>query len=354
MRDARPERYLFCMLVSVALALLTGRLITLDSQPVAGVDVIVRWGDESVLGAVDTLRVDSFGRFGALIRDASGDSVTLVVNASPSSRYAGARLVVPRTRLAEELHVLLVPKRWPIRRGRYAGAEVEVDPSVALRRVPGLGSFGRSITTHVVGWMPGSLPIPVVLRHDAGSRITAADSVAFWDAARDVEESLGDRFFVPWSDTTMSGRIFPVDVQIDRRIPGAGITFITWDAAGNIFEGSVKFRSSLEMRIPAVVEHELMHVLGFGHTTAWPSAMAARTAQPSAVTEEDAAYAQLLMAVHAAQWDSLLVGGPIDARGAAETLPPRGVSSHFPSHDINPPLASRERHPRLGDSPDRR
>jgi hypothetical protein len=342
------------MFASVALALLTGRLIAVDSQPVTGVEVIVRWAEQSVLGAVDTLGVDSTGRFGALIRDASGDSITLIVSAGPGSRYAGARLVVPRARLSEELHVLLVPKRWPIRRGRYAGSEVAVDPFAAIRRVPGFGGFGRLIRNYVVGWMPGSLPIPVVLRHDAGSRITSVDSIAFWNAAREVEQLLGDRLFVPWSDTAMRGRIFPVDVRIDGGTPGAGITFITWDVAGNIFEGSVKFRSSREMRMQAVVEHELMHLLGFGHTTAWPSAMAARTAQPSIVTEADVAYAQLLMGVHAAQDDSLLVAGLIDARGAKETLPPRGVSSHFPSHAITPPLASRERHPRLGDSSNRR
>jgi hypothetical protein len=207
---------------------------------------------------------------------------------------------------------------------------VAVDPDAALRRAPDFGSFGRVSSTRVVGWMPGGFPIPVVLRHDGGSRISAADSAAFWDAARDVEQSLGGRFFMPWNDTIMRGRIFPVDVRVDRSISGAGMTFITWDSDGNIFEGSVRFHGSPEMQIPGVVEHELMHVLGFGHTTAWPSAMETRAFRVRTVTEEDVAYAQLLMVVHAAQQDPLVVGGLIEAGRGAETLPPRGFSSHFP------------------------
>ena len=178
-----------------------------------------------------------------------------------------------RSRLSEEVRILLVPKQWTIRRGKFAGAHVPIDPSAALRRLPGYGAFGRVSARHIVGWMPGSFPIPVVLRHD-GPRITTADSVAFWDAARDVDSALGGHFFVPWTDTAMYGRIFPVDVRIDRRIPGAALTFATWDANGNIFEGTIGFHGSREMQIPGVVEHELMHVLGFGHTKAWTSAMA--------------------------------------------------------------------------------
>ncbi|MGE5101377.1 MAG: hypothetical protein ACM3SX_15420 [Deltaproteobacteria bacterium] len=318
------------MVGALAIALLTGRLVALDSQPIAGVEVIVRWNERSVLGAVDTLRVDSTGRFGALIRDVTGDSVTFVIESTPSSRYRGARLTVPKARLTEEVRLLLVPRRWPIRRGRFTGAEVPIDPDAALRRAPDFGSFGRVSSMRVVGWMPGSYPVPVILRHDDGSRISAADSTAFWDAARDVEQSLGDRFFIPWNDTTMHGRIFPVDVRVDRSVPGAGMTFITWDSDGNIFEGSVRFHGSPEIQTRGVVEHELMHVLGFGHTTAWPSAMETRALRARTVTEEDVAYAQLLMVVHAAQQDPLVVGGMIEAGRRAETLPPRGFSSHFP------------------------
>jgi hypothetical protein len=237
-----------------------------------------------------------------------------VIDASPSSRYYAAHLVVTRARLTDEVRVLLVPKRWTIRRGRFAGSEVAIDPAAALRRAPDFGSFGRVSATRVVGWVPGSFPIPITLRHDGGSRITTSDSLAFWAAARDVEDALGDRLFRPWADTTMQGRIYPVDIRIDRRIPGEGITFITWDRAGNIFEGSVRFRGSPQMHTAGIVQHELMHVLGFGHTTAWPSAMETRASRARLITAEDVAYAQFLMVVHEWQQDRLVVGGLIEAR----------------------------------------
>lgn len=302
------------MVGPIALALLTGRLIALDSQPVRGVQVIVRWNEHSVLGGVDTLQVDSAGRFGVLPREISSDSVSFVIDPSHSSRYDAARVVVSRERLADEIRILLVPKHWTIRRGRFAGFEVSIDPAAVVRRAPDFGSFGRMNGAHVVGWMRGSAPIPIVLRHEDGSRITAGDSLAFWDAARDVEQAIGDRLFRPWSDTTMRGRIYPVDVRIDRTIPGAGITFITWDRDGNIFEGSVRFRGSLQMHNAGIVQHELMHVLGFGHTAAWPSAMETRTSRAELVTADDVAYAQLLMAVREWQQDPLVVGGLNEAR----------------------------------------
>ena len=49
-----------------------------------------------------------------------------------------------------------------------------------------------------------------------------------------------------------------------------------------------------------VVTHELMHAIGFGHTTAWTSVMG----PPEGVdrpTATDAAHAQLLLAVREAQ-----------------------------------------------------
>jgi len=346
------SRIPFYMLGVIAIMLLTGRLIALDSQPVAGVRVIIRWNEQSVLGPADTLSPDSMGRFGTLVGEGA-DSVAIVIDPLPGSPFDAARIVVARERLSEEVRILLIPKRWTIRGGLFAGAEVPVDPAAALRRAPDYGSFGRLRATRIVGWMPGSYPIPIVLGRD-GARISGADSVAFWDAAHDVEAALGARFFEPWSDTTMRGRIYPVDVRLDRSIPGAGITFISWDGDGNIFEGSVRFRGSREMRIAPVVQHELMHVLGFGHTAAWPSAMETRSVGARGLTREDVAYAQLLIAAHQWQTDRLVVGGLVESGRGADTLPPRHVSSHFPPHDITAPLASRERHPRLGNSSDRR
>lgn len=111
----------------------------------------------------------------------------------------------------------------------------------------------------------------------------------------------------------MTGRIFPVDVRIGR-IASAAVTYITWNHDGDIFEGSLTFRSGRELADVSIVEHELMHVLGFGHTTAWPSALEAEAPATRTITAEDAAYAQLLMRAHELEADPLLVGGLEAAR----------------------------------------
>lgn len=92
------------------------------------------------------------------------------------------------------------------------------------------------------------------------------------------------------------------------------MTYVSWDSDGNVFEGSVSFRSAREIRNRSIVEHELMHVLGFGHTTAWPSAVEAAAPPDRTITAEDAAYAQLLLRAHALEADPLVVAGLADAR----------------------------------------
>lgn len=269
--------------------------------------------DTTAFAATDTLSVDAAGRFADLIRPTADDSIRIAVSASGESPYYGAAITVGRDRLATELRILLVPRRWTIRQGSFAGATVDIDPRAALRRSPDRASFARLTSRRTVGWSADSYPIPIVFRHTSGSRIGRGDSVAFWAAAHAVEAAIGLPLFRPWSDTAMVGRIFPVDVGV-WRIASAAVTYVSWDQEGDVFEGSVTFRSTDELRARSIVEHELMHVLGFGHTTAWPSAVEAEPPAGRRVTAEDAAYAQLLFRAHELEADPLLVAGLADAR----------------------------------------
>ena len=276
--------------------------------------VIVHWlRDTTAFGASDTLDVDAIGRFADLVRPTGDDSVWVVVRAADNSAYYGSAVAVPRDRLDHELRILLVPRRWTVHRGSFAGETVDIDPRAALRRSPDRASFARVRGRRTVGWASESYPIPLVFRHAPGARLGASDSAAFWAAAHAVEQAIGARLFRPWSDTAMVGRIFPVDVGVGR-IASAAVTYVSWDQNGDIFEGSVTFRSTREIRDLSIVEHELMHLLGFGHTTAWPSAVEAQPSPGRTVTAEDAAYAQLLLRAHALEADSLLVAGLAAAR----------------------------------------
>ena len=295
-------------------ALLLGRLLTADGGSAEGIRVIVHWlRDTTAFGATDTLTADALGRFADLIRPTAGDSIRIVVSESGASAYYGCDVVVGRDRAVDELRILLVPRRWTIRRGDFAGETIAIDPRAALQRSPDRASFARVRSRRTVGWAEASYPIPIVFRRASAARIGAGDTAAFWSAARAVEQAIGASLFRPWGDTAMVGRIFPVDVGVDR-IASAAVTYISWDQDGNIFEGSVTFHSSRALRDRSIVEHGLMHLLGFGHTTAWPSAVEAQPPPGRTVTADDAAYSQLLLRAHALEADPLLVAGLADAR----------------------------------------
>src|SRR5262245_59550911 len=300
--------------LGACLALLFGRVLTADGEPAAGLRVVVDWSQNGFAAlSSDTLDLDRAGRFAIPARECKSDSVIVSVAAGPDARYYPTRVTISRSRLADELRLLVLPREWTIRRGRFAGSTVKVVPSDALRRTTGRGqgSFGRVAHQHVVAWDASSFPLGVVLRRDLSPGISARDSIAFWNAAHDVEDAIGITLFRPTSDTTEHDRVFPIDVILDPRITASGVTYVSWDRGGRLFEGTVRFRTSREIELPSVVAHELLHALGFGHTTAWPSAMHARDSGARGMTVEDVAFAQLLMRVHEIQEDPLLVGGVV-------------------------------------------
>src|SRR3954464_2285863 len=88
------------MLIALALALLTGRLVTVDRRPLAGARVVVHWTRGATLEVADTLTVSPDGSFGALAREVASDSVTIDVLAAPDSRYFANRVTLPVARLA--------------------------------------------------------------------------------------------------------------------------------------------------------------------------------------------------------------------------------------------------------------
>jgi hypothetical protein len=289
-----------------ALTLVHGRLVTVDDGPVAGMRAVLDWGGGA---APDTIPFDAIGRFAALPSAFARDSVTLAVEPTDSGRYYPVRARLAVARLDRALDVLLIPRVWRIEGGRFAGAEVSISVDAALRRGSDRGSFGRVVANQLIGWTVGSFPVPIVFRHDGGSVLTDADSVAFWESVRRVEESLGGQFFLPAGDTLLRGTIYPVDIRIDPRLNADAKTWVSWNGDGQIFEGLISFRGRAELRNASVVAHELLHLLGFGHTAAWPSTLAPRIANGHGVTAIDVAYAQLLLRAHELERRLEIVGG---------------------------------------------
>jgi hypothetical protein len=145
------------------------------------------------------------------------------------------------------------------------------------------------------------LPVAFV-RDRSTSDISAADSAAFWASVRRLEEQLGMTAFRPADTMALRDGRLGVEVVIDPRIPPAAVTWASWVASGDLNDARVAVRTRADFRNTALVAHEMLHALGFGHALEWRSVMT-RTASASvtALTAQDVAYVQLIHRVRAAQ-----------------------------------------------------
>lgn len=183
---------------------------------------------------------------------------------------------------------------WTIRGGSYHGVTIPVDRSIAALE----GRFWRLTNVRgerrVVGWNPSRLPAAVAFRRNA--RVTSPDSAAFWSILRTLEADIGMRLFKP---ATLTGDDDPDDVIVVDVRPmsaGPGLTLVTWSTFGSIYDARVFVGSHATLRNERVVAHEMMHALGFGHTSAWFSLMNPAAAFAGRVTAEDVAYIQAALA----------------------------------------------------------
>jgi hypothetical protein len=191
---------------------------------------------------------------------------------------------------------------WTIERGSYAGTTVPLrfDAATSAR---GAGEHFLRLSSRqaneagVVGWPSGSYPIPVAFRRNRWvSAITPADSMAFWQTLDGMNADLGLTVFRP--ETVKKGAD-PEDVVIvDLRdmADRDGFSRMSWSSVGELSDVRVTFRDASLLHNSHVVAHELMHALGFGHTTAWKSVVNPRDAYGlPRLTPEDVAYAEVAM-----------------------------------------------------------
>jgi hypothetical protein len=287
----------------------SGRVIAAGGGDVRGLRVLVRAG-----ALADSAEVDSAGRFAVALPPSAADSVDVSVDAAePSARaFHPAEVRLARGDAAREQQIVLVPLRWTIRSGRYAGRDVDVRLSRAFaapcatctgffRSLSGRGDAGR---TWLSGWPAERFPLRVAFdREWSGEPVTARDSAAFWREAGQVEEILGADLFRPanYADALPRDDGGPDDVILVwfdpdmRGISGLGSTVAEGHEIG--FGDLRLSRGALSEAETGLVAHELMHTLGFGHTCAWRSVVAdvrrcpdLRAPMP---TEEDVAYLEL-------------------------------------------------------------
>jgi hypothetical protein len=330
---------------------LRGRVLAADGAPVGGMRAVVRWqGRADAQPRADSAVVDSAGRFRIVLPGGLPDSLTVVVDAADSTRRTHhpslARLA--RGEAGREHGFVLAPRVWTIDAGFYAGQRVEISPVLARRPAcPGCSTFWvRMPGTPGVGyqgWPTARFPLRVAFERAGSEPMGAApDSAAFWRGVAGVEGALGRDLFraVPYVQTLSSFRNEdPVDVvlvRIDRSLTTAGLTTMVGTRGSIEYAGLALQRASAALAPGGreLVAHELMHVLGLGHTCAWRSVLAESNRCPglraAAPTPEDVAYTQLLYRVRDLQRDGSLRWG-LDAAVEGERMLGAGEESPHPS-----------------------
>ena len=218
--------------------------------------------------------------------------------ASTSDRFHEAHLRVTQPRQLQDLRVVLVPTTWRIDAGAHTGRDVAIDAHAALRPVAGRAPFwrlapvsGRGLK-RILGWRDDRLPIRIAFaRPGSVSPITAEDSLAFWAIARQLERDLGAPLFSPASLAgDADAGVVPVEVRAQS---AEGHTFVSWTQSGDVNDGVLLFRSASTLRDAHVVTHELLHLLGFGHSTAWHTVSEPSAGRERRLTVQDVAYVQL-------------------------------------------------------------
>jgi hypothetical protein len=293
----------------------TGHVYTADGAAAAGVVVTARAGM-----AVDSFRVDSTGAFTLRLPAFPVLPVlplSLVARAdSADDRYYPLLLRFGADQPTDSLALILIPRQWTPASGRYAGMPVAVDPIAATTRTCSFcGGFWRSAlgdslpgrAPGIPSWPDSAFPIRVAIDPEVGPRMTPRDSINFWRAARALEATFGRQFFEPASVEAVLDP--PEDdphgvmlVSLDPTLRGDG-----WGSSaaqgGDLLGAAVLLRSRTLLSGPdaeALVGHELMHALGFGHTCAWSTVVSDQRCpgrRAARASPQDVAHAEVLWAV---------------------------------------------------------
>ncbi|HEU4881054.1 MAG TPA: hypothetical protein VFT45_02380, partial [Longimicrobium sp.] len=332
---------------------LRGRVVAADGARPDSLRAFVRWravGDTAV--RMDSAAVDSAGRFALPIPAGAADSLQLIVDAADRTRraYHPALARIHRREAQAEQGIVLVPRRWTLAGGRYAGQAVEISPHRARTPVcPRCSVFWVRMQSpgqeavRFQGWPMSRFPLRVGFDRAHSMPVGAApDSAAFWLGVDNVEDAFGMDLFRPVrSPQTLAQGIegmSPTDVVlvlIDPSLPVAGLTMVL-GPPGIVEYAAVSLQRRDVVRTTygaELVAHEMMHALGFGHTCAWRSISADITRCPQLRTPvpspEDVAHAQVLYRVRDLQRAGGLRWG-LDAATAGERVLVLGIPADDP------------------------
>lgn len=329
-----------------------GLLLTGSVHAVGGGDVEGIWAIWRVEGSrvADSSRVEADGTFS--IRASTGGASTqtgsvrgeLLID-GPEPRNFHPFLFPFRAEEINGLRLLLIPRRWTIRAGIYEGETVAtpLDPVVEdnANQMRYTYFFGQPhpfnaperYLLDLMTWPTENLPARVAIDHNAStSEVTPSDSAAMWAVFERMEAVVGLNLFEAteaepgWWAGSDSSRGQPVEPGVIRLIhdPPSWRARLqsdedarvfdrdlgTWAAtgrfkafreshthlsAGGILVGAFEPLRLADGFIPweTVLTHEMVHVLGLGHTCRIPSPMGP-CMRTTSLSRSDAAYMELL------------------------------------------------------------
>jgi hypothetical protein len=277
---------------------LDARFLTVDGSPPPPLTLEIRAGGRrEAISPLD-------GRYSGRVDVPPYSSVEIRAPAADSSHHL-VHINVAAPRDLQGLVIALIPRVWVIEGGRYAGRTIGIDAAAAVRRVPWNAGFWRVAPVRgdgvrqLIGWGADALPLRLAFdRRGSAEAIGAADSIAFWAIAEQMHLDFGARLFAPtnFPSERRGGEVIPIEVGTGS---AEGHTDVTWSERGDATDAVVSFRRVTTLRDPHVVTHELLHLLGFGHTSEWRSVVAPRGGTENRLTPEDVAYAQLAMRLRA-------------------------------------------------------
>ncbi|HYJ78354.1 MAG TPA: hypothetical protein VEW03_02035, partial [Longimicrobiaceae bacterium] len=293
-------------------AVVRGRLIAADGGEAGGLRVVARVGM-----LTDSTESDAEGRFAVALGDAATvDSIELSVAGmsvgAPVYQSSLVRLIGKD--LDRELEIVVIPLRWTIVEGRYAGTAVDVPLSRAFTRACATCSAFYRFSTgdrpsgreSLQGWPAKRFPLQVAFdREWPALRVTPRDSAQFWSEVDALEAAFGADVFRPVTfeearPRETGGPDDAILVWVDPALRNSSGLGSSVGNGHDIEYGDVRLhRGALRGSVggEGLVAHELMHTLGFGHTCAWRSVLADVRRCPelraSTATPEDVAYAQL-------------------------------------------------------------
>lgn len=284
---------------------IAGQFVTIDGSPAPRVRMEVRAGEVR-----DSIPVENGQFYRRVELPFETDVDVRAAVQEDASRYHTVHLRVAAQRELQDLRIALVPTSWRIDAGTYAGREMPIDAAGAMRRTSRGAPFWRLAPISgrgprkILGWRESDLPLHIAFNRTRSSEpITADDSVQFWAIATHFERDLGASVFVPadmHGDTTR-----PNLVTVEIGAQGAeGHTFVSWGQPGDARDGVLLFHQAATLRNAHVVTHELVHLLGFGHSSWWATVSEPVGGREPRVTPEDVAYIQLAMKLRRLQQES--------------------------------------------------